>query len=73
MPSSRSVLAAAASAVAVKAATLSDICTTSYAIAALPEDAVPGIAIDTSSVSTAIVYNSSVTSEWYPSAVIDCR
>ncbi|KAJ4423133.1 hypothetical protein N0V82_002262 [Gnomoniopsis sp. IMI 355080] len=71
MPSARSALVAATSAVVANAASLSDICTTSYAAAALPADAVPGITIDSSSLTTAIVSNSSVTSEWYPSAVID--
>lgn len=51
---------------------LTDICTTTYAAAALPADGFyPGITIDATSVSAAITTNSSVTDEWYPSAVID--
>lgn len=73
MPSTRSALVVAASAVVANAATLNDICTTSYAAAALPADAVPGITIDSSSLTAAITSNSSVTSEWFPSAVIECK
>ncbi|OMP84382.1 Tannase [Diplodia seriata] len=72
MPSALWVTATAASLAAVRAASLSDVCTTSYAQSALPADDVyPGITIDKTSVQTAITTNSSVSSEWYPSAVID--
>ncbi|CAN8098148.1 unnamed protein product [Discula destructiva] len=60
----------AASAAVAHAATLGDICTTSYAAAALP--VVPGLTIDSTSLTAAVATNVSVTgSEWYPSAVID--
>lgn len=63
----------AAAAAVAQATTLNDICTTSYATAALPADAVDGITIDSSSLTAAITSNSSVSSEWYPSAVIECK
>ncbi|GME23489.1 Tannase subunit [Neofusicoccum parvum] len=69
MPSPLWAAAAAAPLTAVQAATLGDVCTTSHAQSALPS--YPGITIDSSSVQTAAVYNSSVSSDWYPSAVID--
>ncbi|KKY25660.1 putative tannase subunit [Diplodia seriata] len=72
MPSALWATATAAFLAAVRAASLSDVCTTSYAQSALPADDVyPGITIDKTSVQTAITTNSSVSSEWYPSAVID--
>ncbi|PYI31836.1 putative tannase [Aspergillus indologenus CBS 114.80] len=53
-------------------ASLSDICTTSYATTAFPAtDLIPGITLDPSSITTALVTNSSVTSDFYPSSVID--
>ncbi|KAK4239886.1 Tannase/feruloyl esterase [Achaetomium macrosporum] len=51
---------------------LSDICTTSYARAALPDSSVlPGITIDPSSVETTLASNVSYSSDWYPTATID--
>nr|XP_036581263.1 tannase subunit protein [Colletotrichum truncatum]KAF6789531.1 tannase subunit protein [Colletotrichum truncatum] len=56
----------------VRAATLSDVCTTTHAQEALPAaGTIPGITIDASSVQTAIISNTSVTSEWYPTSTID--
>lgn len=71
MPSHKSALAMAASAAVAQAATLNDICTTSYTTAALPT--LPGLTIDSTSLTAAITSNSSVSSEWYPSAVIECK
>ncbi|KAL6887023.1 Tannase/feruloyl esterase [Trichoderma evansii] len=74
-PSSRFRLLVAAAAVASRtayAATLSDVCTTSFAEAALPaSDFYPGITIDSSSVSVSLVTNSSVSSNWYPTSNIN--
>ncbi|KAK0653645.1 Tannase [Lasiodiplodia hormozganensis] len=72
MPSALWAATTAAALTAVKAATLNDVCTTSYAQSALPADDVyPGITIDKTSVQTAMTTNSSVSSDWYPSSVID--
>ncbi|OJD32546.1 tannase [Diplodia corticola] len=72
MPSALWAAATAAALTSVRAASLSDVCTTSYAQSALPADDVyPGITIDKTSVQAAITANSSVSSEWYPSAVVD--
>jgi tannase len=63
---------AAAAAAKTAKTSLSDICTPSYARAALPNNSVlPGIAIDVSSVETTIVNNATVASNFYPSATID--
>lgn len=70
MPSQKSTLAMAASAAVARAATLNDICTTSYAVAALPTMA--GITIDATSLTAATTFNSSTTSEWFPTVAIDC-
>ncbi|KAM5355131.1 hypothetical protein ACJ41O_001777 [Fusarium nematophilum] len=62
-------LGAAASAVAVRAVTLSDICSESHAKSALPADGfITGITIDPGSVQTTLVSNGSFQSEWYPTA-----
>ena len=45
---------------------LSDICTNSYAKAALPIGAIDGITIDTSSVSTSLVTNYTASSIFFP-------
>jgi tannase len=62
----------AASIGAMGAVTLNDLCTSSYAASVLPASStVPGITIDSSSVSASLTTNSSVSSEWYPSATLD--
>lgn len=75
MPSTlnfRRVLAAAASISAINAASLSDVCSSTYAQAALPaSDFYPGITIDSSSTTAALVTNSSTTSEWFPTETIE--
>ncbi|KAM0323661.1 hypothetical protein ACHAQA_008596 [Verticillium albo-atrum] len=51
---------------------LADLCTTSYAQAALPAaDFFPGLTIDSASVETTLVRNASASSEWYPTASFD--
>lgn len=63
------LLCATASAAVVQAASLSDICSDTYAKSALPAgDFLQGITIDASSVQTTLVSNASFESEWYPSA-----
>lgn len=63
---------AALSAAAVHAASLSDICSKTYAKSALPADGfISGITIDPDSVQTALVSNASFQSEWYPTASAD--
>ncbi|RDW56776.1 carboxylic ester hydrolase-26 [Coleophoma cylindrospora] len=72
MQSTTSFFALLAAATAVQAVTLDDICTEAYAQAALPASGFyPGIAIDSSSVTTAITTNSTLTSEWFPTATLD--
>lgn len=72
MPSALWVVATVASLTAVKAASLNDVCTLTYAQSALPADNVyPGITIDKTSVQTAMTTNSSVSSDWYPSSIVD--
>jgi tannase len=69
-----SALAAVASiAAVVHAASLSDVCTTSYVQAALPADGFyNGITIDSSSVTTSPVYNTSVSgNNMYPDGTFD--
>ncbi|KAI0474409.1 tannase and feruloyl esterase [Xylaria cf. heliscus] len=57
---------------AIQAASLADICTVDYVTTALPVgDLGLAVTIDTSSVSVALTTNSTVSSEWYPSAVVD--
>jgi tannase len=51
--------------------TLTDICKSSYARATLPNNSVlPGITIDPASVETTLVNNTSVSSDWFPTATI---
>lgn len=71
MASLRRLLVAAAAATVVNAASLSDVCTTSYAQAALPVDFYPGITINSSSVSTSLVTNDTVSNVFYPTTTID--
>lgn len=67
MPSSIQAATAALVYASVAAATsLSQICTTSYAQAALPLDAIDGITVDTSSVTTSLVTNYTASSIFYP-------
>lgn len=67
MPSlSRAVLGAASVAAVGQALSLSDVCTTAYATAALPAaDFLPGITLNASSVTTARVTNSTASNDWY--------
>ena len=52
--------------VAVQALSLSDVCTTAYASAAVPAaDFLPGITIDASSVITSLVTNSTSQYPWF--------
>jgi tannase len=72
----RSTLLAPAAALAYAAAasatsSLNDICTDAYAKAALPIDAIDGITIDTSSVSTSVVTNFTAESIFYPTSTFD--
>ncbi|RSL56225.1 hypothetical protein CEP54_008958 [Fusarium duplospermum] len=56
----------------VHAASLSDICSKTYAKSALPADGfISGITIDPNSIQTALVSNASFQSEWYPTASAD--
>lgn len=58
--------------VAVQALSLSDVCTTAYASAAVPAaDFLPGITIDASSVTTSLVTNSTASNDWYISESIN--
>ncbi|KAI1173151.1 tannase and feruloyl esterase [Nemania sp. FL0916] len=55
-----------------RAASLAEICTISYATAALPvEDLGLAVTIDPSSVSVALTTNKTVGSNWYPSSIVD--
>lgn len=58
---------------AAQATTLAELCTIDYDVtAALPvEDLGPGITIDASSVSVVTTTTKTVSSGWYPTAVID--
>ncbi|CZR67599.1 related to tannase precursor [Phialocephala subalpina] len=67
----RILVTAAAAATAVNAVSLGDICTTSYAQTALPVDFYPGITIDSSSVSTSLVTNDTVSSVFFPTTTIE--
>ncbi|KAH8647443.1 feruloyl esterase-like protein B precursor [Tricladium varicosporioides] len=73
MRSTLNALALAASTTLVRAATLSDVCTTSYVQAALPADGTfEAITINSASVTATATTNSSVSgSVMYPDAVID--
>ncbi|KAH6971269.1 feruloyl esteras-like protein B precursor [Ilyonectria sp. MPI-CAGE-AT-0026] len=63
---SRTVLGAASVAAAGQALSLSDVCTTAYATAAVPAaDFLPGITLNASSVTTALVMNSTASNDWY--------
>jgi tannase len=54
------------------AASLASVCTTSYAVAALPLDALEGVKIDASSVTATATYNASVTGNvFYPDSTFD--
>ncbi|TGO16758.1 hypothetical protein BTUL_0024g00280 [Botrytis tulipae] len=62
----RVVLAAVSIAGAAQALSLSDVCTTTYARENLPAaDFLPGITIDLSSVTTAVITNSTASNDWY--------
>ncbi|KAH8648478.1 Tannase/feruloyl esterase [Xylariales sp. PMI_506] len=69
----RAIVAVALQAAAsVWALTLDDICTVAYAQAALPaSEFIPGITIDSSSVTAVATTNYTATSIWFPTAVID--
>jgi hypothetical protein len=72
--STSSAIAAVASiATVVQAATLADVCTTSYAVAALPAAGFyEGITIDSSSIAASPVYNTSVSgSSQFPDGTFD--
>lgn len=56
---------------AVTAASLSDICTSSYAKTALPVDAIDGINIDISSVTASLTTNYTANSVFYPTTTFD--
>lgn len=73
MRASQLATAGAAYATTVYAASLADVCTTSYARSALPcNDTYHGISIDASSVSASAFYNASVSDvNFYPDAVFD--
>lgn len=71
MPSICRLLCAAASVAAARAASLSDICSDTYAKSALPvSDFLQGITLDPASVQTTLVPNASFESEWYPPATV---
>ncbi|KAK3386485.1 Tannase/feruloyl esterase [Podospora didyma] len=74
MPSLLRTLAAAAltvSSVVICVTTLDQVCTPGYAHAALPAPGFyPGITIDTTSISTSIVTNRTVKSDWFPASTI---
>jgi tannase len=68
----RQALTAAVSLSTVNAASLSDVCSPTYAQTALPaSDFYPGITIDSSSTTAALVTNSSTTSEWFSTVAIN--
>lgn len=64
------VLLSAAKAVSATAS-LSDICSSSYAVAALPLDAIQGVTIDTTSVTAQLVTNFTASSIFYPTSTFD--
>jgi len=54
-----------------QAVTIDDICTNDYMTSALPAaDFLPGVTIDTTSVTTAIISNSTSSNDWYISEAI---
>lgn len=56
----------------VSAASLADVCTTSYAVAALPQGALESVTIDSSSVTAVAAYNTSVTGDsMFPDSTFD--
>lgn len=66
MPSFSSIALVAASLNVAQALSLAEVCTTAYATAALPAaDFLDGITLDTSSVTTALVTNSTTSNDWY--------
>ncbi|KAI0011030.1 feruloyl esterase-like protein B precursor [Xylariaceae sp. FL0662B] len=72
MVSVRGTLALSGVIAAVHATSLDQYCTVDYAAARLPVEGLNlGITIDESSVSAALTTNRSVSSEWFPAAVID--
>ncbi|KAI0426590.1 tannase and feruloyl esterase [Xylaria sp. FL1042] len=67
-----STLALISAITGAQAVSLADICTVDYVTTALPvEDLGLGVTIDPFSVSVALTTNKTVTSSWYPTAVID--
>lgn len=57
---------------AVRAVTLAEICTINYVTTALPtEDLGLAVTIDPSSVTVALSTNKTISSNWYPTAVVD--
>ena len=72
MRSSLWALMSACGLTAVQAATLDDVCTSEYAIAALPSDILTGITIDASSVVVSSTTNYTVSDEdFFPNATVD--
>ena len=66
------LLSLAASATAAQAASLSDICSETFAKSALPDDGfIQGLTLDPSSVQTTLVSNATFESEWYPTGTAD--
>lgn len=66
------LLSLAASAAAAQAASLSDICSETFAKSALPDDGfIQGLTLDPSSVQTTLVSNATFESEWYPTGTAD--
>ena len=64
------MLLSAATAVSA-AASLNDICSSSYAVSALPLDAIQGVTIDTTSVTTQLVTNFTAESIFFPTSTFD--
>lgn len=59
-------------AAAASATSLSDVCTSSYAVAALPAGALESVTIDASSVTAVATYNTTITGEvMYPDSTFD--
>ncbi|GKT45795.1 tannase [Colletotrichum spaethianum] len=72
MPAFYLAFVAAIAPAIVSAATLAEVCTIAHAQEALPATGfIPGITIDTSSVEASVVSNASVSSEWYPTSIIE--
>src|SRR2546429_2160283 len=67
MPSfSSAALGAASVAAAVQALSLDDVCNKAFAASAVPAaDFLPGITLNASSVTTALVTNSTSSNDWY--------